>query len=162
MSETVVQLACFEVGEACYALPVGAVREIVRLRSIAPLPGAPPLIEGLVDLRGRLIPVVDLASVVGAERRGELSEMRVAVIAYDDLFVGLCVDQATEVLRVPSEACRPLPPIAVGASTRVVESVIRLEGRGPVLVLSMPGIVRAVGESDSLSRSHDAPKGEAA
>ena len=162
MSEEGLQLACFEVGSACYALPVGAVREIVRAQSVAPLPGAPPLIEGLVDLRGRLIPVVDLARVVGAESSSALSEKRVAVIAYDDLFLGICVDQATEVIQVASAACRPLPPIAVGTATRVVESVIRLEGTGPVLVLSMAGVVRAVGESESVAKSIDAPKGEAA
>ncbi len=60
-----VNLACFEVKGQLYALEVTAVREIVRMQPIAPLPNAPSLIEGVVDLRGAVVPILDLSRVLG-------------------------------------------------------------------------------------------------
>ena len=62
-----VRLACFEAGGQSYALDVALVREIVRSQPVTPLPNAPALIEGVAELRGGLVPVLDLSRVLGGE-----------------------------------------------------------------------------------------------
>lgn len=158
MSESVVQIACFDVAGECYALPVAALREIVRLSPISRLPDSPALVEGLIDLRGRLIPVVDLARVIGTTRHAPDDEVRIAVVASSNLLIGLCVDAATEVLSVDESDYEAVPAVAKGCQAAVVDAVIRREGQAPVMVLSIEGLLAAV----SASGAPEVATGEAA
>lgn len=153
MTDQSLQIACFDVAGACYALPVSTLREIVKLPSISSLPDAPPLVEGLIDLRGSLVPVVDLARIVGArsslgEREGdEKSAIRVAVVAAPELLLGLCVDAAREVVTVAVGDCEPVPAVAQGGPASVVHSVVRRPGHSPIMILSIEGLIERISAS---------------
>ena len=139
-----VNLACFEVKGQIYALEVAYVREIVRIQEITPLPNAPELIEGVVDLRGAVIPVLDLARVLSRGRSEDGIHARIVVLEIDQLVLGLWVDAATDVLTLDSSCLEDVPDLAAHAGYDAVRHVIRREGESPVMVLSLENLVEDV------------------
>lgn len=147
-----VELACFGLGDNVYGLDVMQVREIVRLVPVTPLPRAPELIEGVVDLRGHITPVVDLGRALGGEPVTETDQARIAVVELDELVFGLCVESAVDVLSLPAETIEETPALAAQAGYEAVKAVVRRAGAPPVLVLSLENLVeriyRSAGEGE--------------
>ncbi len=137
-------LACFEVGGRSYALDVILVREIVRTQEVTPLPNAPDLIEGVVELRGGLVPVLDLSRVLGGERSEVTSRSRIVVVDCDGLLLGLCVDAATDVLSIDPAVLEDVPDLATQAGYNVVRGVVRRSDAPPVMVLAVETILENV------------------
>ena len=143
-SPSTVNLACFTIGDSTYALEVECVREIVRMAKIAPLPNAPDLIEGVIDLRGNLIPVLDLARVLGRGEGLSDSRARVAVLDFSGLVFGLWVDSATQILTLDASRLEDVPDLATHAGYDAVSSMVRREGETPVMVLSLESVVESI------------------
>lgn len=141
---SLVNLACFEVKGRLYALDVSQVREIVRMAEITPLPMSPDLIEGVVELRDGLVPVIDLGRALGGELCTVDSNTRIAVLELDELVVGLVVEQATDVLSLPASALEDPPTLATQAGYDAVRAVVRRPDSRPVLVLSLEHILESV------------------
>ena len=139
-----VNLACFEVKGQIYALEVAAVREIVRIQEITPLPNAPALIEGVIDLRGAVIPVIDLAKVLARGTADDGMHARIVVLEVDGLVLGLQVDAATDVLSLEAHRLEDVPDLATHAGYDAVRHVVRREGEAPVMVLSLETLVESV------------------
>ena len=140
-----VDLACFEVAGCLYSLEVGQVREIVRSQEITPLPMAPALIEGVIDLRGALIPVLDLARALGGEPLAvDDRRTRIVVAEVDAMLLGLKVEAAVDILSLPVEALEDPPALATQAGYDAVRAVVRREGQAPVMVLSLEHILESV------------------
>ena len=95
------QMVGFAVGGQSFAVEIGAVREIVRLTQITPVPGAAHNIEGVMNLRGRVLPVLNLRAWLGMEGAGESRDERIVVVEIEGRRVGLHVDGEAEVLRLP-------------------------------------------------------------
>lgn len=144
LSENHVNLACFEVKGRPYALDVSHVREIVRSQEITPLPLAPDLIEGVIDLRGVVIPVIDLGRLLGYDRIEETSLSRVVVLDFDSLVLGLAVEAATDVLSLDAIALEDVPQLAAHSGYDVVRHVVRRPDSAPVMVLSLEQILESV------------------
>jgi purine-binding chemotaxis protein CheW len=110
-----------------YALPIERVREIVRLRSITPVPRVPDAVRGVISLRGEIVQVLDLRRRLGlapAELDGGRGRHRIVVLHGDDgQMAGLLVDRVSEVLRTPADALRP--PVA-----READAVVALVPHG--------------------------------
>ena len=153
-----VKLAILRVGSAVYALDVAHVREIVRWQAITPLPVAPRLIEGVIDLRGAVVPVVDLARALGAGAVSAGPTARIAIVESDGLVMGLAVDAAVEVMSVDAIALEDPPALATQAGYDAVRAVVRRPDQAPALVLSLEHILESVYRS-ALSRQR-APHGE--
>ena len=141
---SIVNLACFIVGDATYALEVECVREIVRMAEITPLPNAPALIEGVIDLRGSLIPVLDLSRVLGRGIGTTDYRARVAVIDFGGLVFGLWVDAATEVLTLDASRLEDVPDLATHTGYDAICSMVRREGESPVMVLSLEHLIETI------------------
>ena len=139
-----VNLACFEVNEQIYALEVAAVREIVRVQEITPLPNAPVLIEGVIDLRGAVVPVIDLAKLLGRGTATGGMLARIVVLETDGLVLGLQVDAATDVLTIDAARLEDVPELAAQAGYDAVRHVVRREGESPVMVLSLETLIESV------------------
>ena len=139
-----VKLAVFRVGPAVYALDVAQLREVVRWQKITPLPMAPRLIEGLIDLRGALVPVVDLARALGAGAVVGGATARIAIVESDGLVMGLAVDAAVEVMSVDAIALEDPPALATQAGYDAVRAVVRRSEDAPALVLSLEHILESV------------------
>lgn len=139
-----INLASFEVRGRAFAIDVTQVREIVRMQEITPLPRAPDLIEGVVELRGGVVPVLDLGRILGGERCEVGSRARIAVLDCDGLVLGLCVEAATDVLVLDAADLEDVPALASQAGYEVVRAVVRRESSAPVMVLSLDHVLESV------------------
>lgn len=144
LHENRVILGCFEIAGNVYAVDIAHVREIVRWQPISPLPKSPALIEGVVDLRAAVIPVVDLGRVLLGEPVEPGSATRILVSEVDGLSLGMVVDAAVDVLAVDVSDLGDPPPLATQAGYDATRAVVRREGEPPILVLSMEHILESV------------------
>lgn len=149
-------LGCFEVGSHTFGLDVTSIREIVRWRTVKPLPGSPPLIEGVIELRGTLIPVVDLGRALGEAPIGETAGGRIVISQIGGLVIGLVVQRATDVVTVEaSDLCRPAETSSPN-SGELIQAVVRRKGADPIVVLSLESLLRLVRDSESSTREASA------
>jgi len=144
IGENFVTLGCFEVGGHTYAIDVSQVREVVRWQSVTPLPNAPSLIEGVIDLRGAVVPVVDLGRALGGAPVAPGQRTRIAVTEVDGLVMGLAVDAAVEVLSVDVANLDDPPTLATQTGYDVTRAVVRRPGAEPILVLSLEHVLEGV------------------
>jgi purine-binding chemotaxis protein CheW len=139
-----VTLGCFEVGDGVYAIDVNCVREVVRWQPVTPLPQAPALIEGVIDLRGGIVPVVDLGRALEGDPVKVGTRTRIAIAEVEGLVLGLVVDAALEVLPVNASAMEDPPSLAIQAGYEAARAVIRRAGATPILVLSLEYLLECV------------------
>jgi len=144
LSENQVNLACFEAARGLYALDVSQVREIVRHQEITPLPRAPAMIEGVIDLRGGVVPVLDLSRLLGSRCPEVTAQSRIVILDCDGMVVGLCVEAATDVLSLDAAALEDVPELATHAGYDAVRHVVRRPDAAPVMVLSLERILEDV------------------
>ena len=121
------QLVICELGGERYGLDIGRVREIIRLAPITSIPSAPSYVEGCINLRGRIIPIVDLASRFGIPPTTRSRASRIVVADTAGTLVGLVVDGVSEVLMASDELIEPTPDVARGAD--YLEGIARLDDR---------------------------------
>ena len=120
------QLVVFDLGTDVYGIPIGAVQEIIRHTTPRPVPGSAPGVEGLINLRGRIIPVLDLRAKLTAT--GERpAEGDIVIVALPDAVLGLQVDEVREVMTVTRELVEP-PPAGLGTDGSV-SGIAKLDGR---------------------------------
>jgi purine-binding chemotaxis protein CheW len=139
-SDDTLELVSFAVEGQEYALPIDQVQEIVQApESVSHVPNAGNRVLGVIDLRGRLLPVVSLRRVFGLPTTPLESQNRIVVVSLDGGVVGVVMDTVREVLRVPHQLVAPLPGfMAADGRKTEVESVVRLEdGKRLVSVLSV-------------------------
>lgn len=124
-----VQIVVFAVAGELYAADIAVVHEIGPLQRITPVPGLPPYLRGVTNLRGRVIPVVDLRLRLGLAAGPPTAATRIAVVETAAGTVGMIVDGVVEVQRLAAGALEP-PPTAVGeADDASVLGVARSQGR---------------------------------
>jgi purine-binding chemotaxis protein CheW len=143
-------LACFRVGERAIALDLAALRGVVRWQPATPLPGAPALIEGVIELRGGMVPVVDLGRVLGGEPVRGGPRARVAVAEVEGLLLGLAVDAALQVSQAPAAALLAPPEVATRSGRALGRALWRRPAAEPVLVLSLEAVLERVRGSDPI------------
>jgi purine-binding chemotaxis protein CheW len=143
-AENAIDLACVEVRGRLYGLEVTQIREIVRAQEVTPLPKAPALIEGVIDLRGSVIPVIDLCRALHGEPGAERPTTRIAVLEVDGMVIGLRVEAAVDVLSVDAGSVEEPPALATQAGYDAIRAVIRRPDAAPVLVLSTEHLLEGV------------------
>ena len=142
-----VLLGCVEVAGRVVAIDVAQLREVLRWAPPTELPGAPALIEGVIDLRGVLVPVVDLGRALGGERLRPGRRTRIAVAEVDGLVVGLVVDAAVEILAVDGSSIGGPPPLAMQAGCEATRAVVRRPGAAPIAVLALEVVLEGLTRS---------------
>ena len=108
------QLAIFVIGNEEFGVDISQVIEIIKLTSITPIPKASSFIEGIMDLRGRILPVIDLAKRLTLKSRPHSEKTRIVVVEIEKNIIGMIVDEVTEVLRLPKEDIEDIPHILGG------------------------------------------------
>jgi purine-binding chemotaxis protein CheW len=132
--EKELQVVGFRIGNETYGVRIGAVREIVRVPEITAVPSAPEMIEGVINLRGKIIPVMDLRKRFGQSDIQPDKKNRILVVELEKKLVGLIVNAASEVLKIaPSEIEPPGNVFAEGESNYVI-GVGKLKGRLIILL----------------------------
>jgi purine-binding chemotaxis protein CheW len=128
------QVVGFRIGRETFGLPISIVREIVRVPDITSVPNAPDYIEGVINLRGRIIPVVDLRKRFG-EKVGEPSKKnRVVVVELEGRSIGLIVNSASEVLKIPPSEIEAPHDVFQEGELNYITGVGKLKGRLVILL----------------------------
>ena len=128
------QVVGFRIGNETFGVRIGSVREIVRVPEIAAVPSAPETVEGVINLRGKIIPVMDLRKRFGQSDIQPDKKNRILVVELNNKLVGLIVNAASEVLKIaPSEIEAPGNLFAEGESGYVT-GVGKLKGRLIILL----------------------------
>ena len=128
------QLVTFEVGEEEFAVDILAVQEINRMMQITRVPQSRREVEGVINLRGRIVPVVDLRERFGMERCEHSNESRIIVVDVNDHTVGFVVDRVHEVLRIDSSIVEPAPSITTSVDSDYIQGVGKLDDRLLILI----------------------------
>jgi purine-binding chemotaxis protein CheW len=132
--EDLLQLVSFVVGSEEFAVPILSVHEINRMMDITRVPQSPPFVEGVINLRGKIIPVVDLRKRFGMTASDRASEHRIVVVEVSKRVIGFTVDRVNEVLRIPASIVEPPPPMIANIDSEYVQSVGKLEDRLLILL----------------------------
>jgi purine-binding chemotaxis protein CheW len=101
---------------------------------ITNVPRAPDFVEGVINLRGKVIPIVDLRKRFGLEGREHDKHTRIIVIEISMMIVGFVVDSVSEVLRIPANTVEPPPPVVSGLESEYIEGVGNMDDRLLVLL----------------------------
>lgn len=134
-------VVAFKLGHEGFCAPTRAIREIRGWTGCMPLPNAPDHVRGVIDLRGLVVPIVDLGRWLG---RGavEISERSAIIVAEIETgVVGLLVDEVSDMLGVPAEAVQPLPDMHGLGSRVVLAGILALES-GMIGLLDLGAICR--------------------
>jgi purine-binding chemotaxis protein CheW len=128
------QLVGFRIGNETFGVPINLVREIVRVPAISAVPDAPDYVEGVINLRGRIISVIDLRKRFGERKIESNRKNRILVAEIERRVVGLIVDAASEVIRVAPDAIEAPPEVFAENELKYVSGVGKLNGRLVILI----------------------------
>ncbi len=123
------QLVTFSIGDEEFGVEILKVQEIIRMLEITKVPKAPPFVEGVINLRGKVIPILDLRKRFGLDSRSHDKNTRIIVIEISSMIVGFIVDSVPEVLRLPANTVEPPPPVVAGLDSDYISGVGKLEDR---------------------------------
>jgi len=118
-----IQVACFRLGEDIYAIDIMRIKEIIRPQKLAVLPKAPVFMEGVLNLRGAVIPVVDLRKRFDMPVREIDRDRRLLIVALAGRTLGIAVDEVTEVITVPVANIKPPPQVSQGVGAEYLVGV---------------------------------------
>ncbi len=119
----------FYIGDVLYALPLTNVLEIISVQPIAKVPGTPAYVKGIINLRGGIVPIVDVRLKFGREEREYDDHTNIIVTILDDITVGLVVDSVSNVIRQEDTEVSSLPEFSNVNSNRYLTSVSRIDGQ---------------------------------
>jgi purine-binding chemotaxis protein CheW len=150
------QLVGFFIGEEMFGVDILTVREIIRDAPITPIPDAPDFLEGVINLRGSIIPVIDLRKRLKLVQPDHLkSGVWIIILIVEGRVTGFVVDRVTKVLNVPETSIKPPPDIAVaGLKSQYIQGVCKLDQRLLILLeFSRILMVDEIKKLKSLKRS---------
>jgi purine-binding chemotaxis protein CheW len=134
------QFISFTVGAEDYGLELLRVKEVIRMRDITWLPKAPSFVKGIINLRGDVIPIIDLRDKFGLAAQDYTAMTRVIVVEMDGCLVGMVVDSASQVVRIPVDQIDPPPPVLGGFSQEFITGVGKM-GEQLVILLNVDRIL---------------------
>lgn len=123
------QLVTFSIGDEECGVNILKVQEIIRTMEITKVPRAPDFVEGVINLRGKVIPIIDLRRRFGLSSRIHDKNTRIIVIEINNVIVGCVVDAVSEVLRIPATTVEPPPPVVAGVDSDYISGVGKLQDR---------------------------------
>jgi len=124
----------FKVAGSEYVLPAADVLQMESFAGATPVPGTPPYVAGLVQIRGRVVPVVDLRARFGLPSAEQGLDTRIVVVQRGERAVGLLVDIAREVVSIAPETFKPPPEIVAEQAAGFVKAVAQVGGRLVMLI----------------------------
>lgn len=144
-SDMLLQLVSFCIGDEEFVVDILKVQEINRLVQITKVPNSPGFIEGVINLRGRIIPVVDLRVRLGMSKIKYGINTRIIVVELNEETIGFIVDSVSEVLRIPKSITEPPPSIIAGIDAKYITAIGKLEDR-LLIMLDLEKILIANGK----------------
>jgi purine-binding chemotaxis protein CheW len=124
----------FKVGRETYGVPITSLHEIVRVPDITAVPDAPDYLEGVINLRGKIVSVMDLRKRFGEKETKLRRQNRILVVEHAGRLAGLIVDSASEVLKIPADAVEAPPAVFQEGGLNCVTGLGKVGGRLVVLL----------------------------
>ena len=149
-SSEILQLVSFRIGNEEFGVDILQVREINRMTEITRVPNAPEFIEGVINLRGKVIPVVDLRRKLEMPSIEHDKNTRIIVVELENKTIGFIVDAVSEVLRIPENITEPPPPMVAGINAEFITAVGKLDDR--LLILLDLEKTLSIPEKDALEQ----------
>ncbi|MBI2264597.1 MAG: chemotaxis protein CheW [Armatimonadetes bacterium] len=140
ISTGITQVVSFRLGEEEFGVHIAQVQEIIRLQAVTALPRVPHYIEGVINLRGKIVPVLDLRKKFSMEEGHRTKEGRIIVATLEGETIGFVVDAASDVLRINMDAIEAPPPILQSVGGDYIEGVVNIEDR-LLLILNLPKVL---------------------
>ena len=133
-SDEVLQWVTYKLGEETYGINVMQVQEVLRYTEIAPVPGAPDYVLGIINLRGNVVTVIDTRSRFGLPSSDISDNTRIVIIESDDQVVGILVDSVAEVVYLRSSEIDSAPNVGTEESAKFIQGVSNRDGQLLILV----------------------------
>ncbi|XPV74811.1 MAG: chemotaxis protein CheW [Desulfovibrio sp.] len=127
--DEIIQLVTFSVGGEEFGVNILRVHEIIRTMNYTKVPKAPDFVEGVINLRGKIIPIIVLRRRFGMASVPHSKKTRIVVMEIGGMVLGFVVDSVSEVLRLPASRIEPPPPVVTGVESEYIEGVGKLDGR---------------------------------
>ena len=143
------QVVVFNLGEEIYAVPVTRVQEIVRLQPITIIPRAPEYVLGMTNLRGQVIPVIDLVKRLGLGQVQQTKASRIMVAELPGQMVGMMVDNVISVAQLPRSKIEPPPPVVRSVDSQFIEGLSHYQDNLLILLDLDKVLTRPVEVSDT-------------
>ncbi|MBA4180442.1 MAG: chemotaxis protein CheW [Anaerolinea sp.] len=136
----------FRLAQEYYALDIQSVQEIVRLQTITAIPGSDPWVEGITNLRGRVVPVIDLRRRCGVTANDPTPETRIVVVGSKSGMVGLIVDAVSEVMRIPADQVELPSSMVAAPENTFLRGIAKLDER-LVSLMDLEGVLPSEGNT---------------
>jgi len=133
-TEDVLQFVTFTLNNEQYAVDILNVQEINRITEITKVPNSPDYVEGVINLRGKVIPVINLRKKFCFEEKLKDDTSRIIIMEINGITNGLIVDSVSEVLRVPSSIVEPPPPMSSDLSSKFIKGIAKMNDRLIILI----------------------------
>ncbi len=136
------QLVTFMLGDEEFGVDILLVKEIIRPLQITAVPNSPSYVEGVINLRGTVIPVIDLRRRFSMISKDASSQTRIIVIEFSNARIGFIVDNVSEVLRIRNDTVEPPPPVVADIDSEYISGVGKLKDR-LLILLDMKKLINA-------------------
>lgn len=123
-----------------YALPSASVQEVIRYRVFTQVPGAPPVLPGILNQRGTILPVVDLPLLLGLESAPPTRATRLVVVSHNEIDMALLAERVLDLVELPATTIDPLPTALDPARARYLRGVVHYEDQ-PVALLDLNELI---------------------
>jgi purine-binding chemotaxis protein CheW len=128
------QAVVFMLNKAYYGVPILQVQEIVKMTEITELPNTPDFVQGIVNLRGKIIPIIDMRKRFGLPEETIDENWKILILKEEDVLFGVMVDQISEVEKVPATLIEKPPKIVAGVNGKFINGIAKTENRLLILL----------------------------
>ena len=142
------QVVVFQLCGQDYGVDISSVQQIIQVQSVTRLPKTPDFIKGVINIRGEIIPVLDLCQRFGMYRTDVLADTRVVIVEVSGFIVGLVVDSVSEVLRIPIESLQPPPAMMGNVDGYYLRGIALREDRSLIILLELNKLLNDTEKSE--------------
>ena len=136
----ILQMVSFAVGKEDYGINIETVKEVIKIKSITQLPKTPSFVRGVINLRGDVIPIIDLREKFGLEQEDYTEMTRIIVVDIDDKSIGMVVDSVSNVINIAQSDIEPPPPLVSGLSEEYLKGVGKI-GEELIILINIDKIL---------------------
>jgi purine-binding chemotaxis protein CheW len=128
------QMVLFKLGNETYGLDIATVHEIIRMQPITKVPKTPFYVEGVINLRGKTIPVIDIGKRFGLDKTEKDKNNRIVVVNLHGSIMGIVVDSVTEVLSISADVIEPVSEVVTTSNADYLAGIAKLEDNMVILL----------------------------
>lgn len=148
--ENSINLVTFKLGNNEYAIDIMQAKEIIKMEKITLIPNAPDYVEGVINLRGNIIPIVDLKKRFNLEENDGDKNTGIIIVKIDDVDMGIIIDAISKVVSIANSNIQPPPPMLSGIGQKYIKGVAKLEDK-LLVVLDLEKLI--VGDDDDIEEN---------